>query len=95
VDLAGSERLTATQLHQLKDQGRLREAKSINRSLSALGDVFLALLARQTLHDKHRSKVNSGAGAGAGAGSSSTCPESSHIPYRNSKLTFVLQVRWM
>lgn len=42
----------------------LREATSINSSLSALGDVMQALDQKQK-----------------------------HVPYRNSKLTFLLQVR--
>uniref|UniRef100_A0A3Q1JPA1 Si:dkey-96l17.6 n=2 Tax=Anabas testudineus TaxID=64144 RepID=A0A3Q1JPA1_ANATE len=58
VDLAGSERAakTGAKDHQLK------EANSINKSLSALGDVISAL--------------------------SSELP---HVPYRNSKLTQVMQ----
>ncbi|XP_034548401.1 kinesin-like protein KIN-14I [Notolabrus celidotus] len=58
VDLAGSERAakTGAKDHQLK------EANSINKSLSALGDVISALSA-----------------------------ELSHVPYRNSKLTQVMQ----
>jgi kinesin family member C2/C3 len=60
VDLAGSERM------KLGDAtgGQLREAQSINKSLTALGDVMAGLAA------KHKHK---------------------HIPYRNSKLTFLLQ----
>ena len=61
VDLAGSERVNKS--HARGD--RLLEAQAINRSLSALGDVMMALHKR-----------------GKGVG---------HIPFRNSKLTFLLQ----
>ncbi|KAJ0067567.1 hypothetical protein NL108_008570 [Boleophthalmus pectinirostris] len=58
VDLAGSERAAKT---GAKDH-KLKEANSINKSLSALGDVISAL--------------------------SSELP---HVPYRNSKLTQIMQ----
>ncbi|KAI0060654.1 kinesin-domain-containing protein [Artomyces pyxidatus] len=64
VDLAGSERLNASGAGSDKD--RLRETQSINKSLSALGDVIAALGEKSEKGDKH-------------------------IPYRNSKLTYLLQ----
>ena len=58
VDLAGSERLSRS----LATGARAKEAASINKSLSALGDVFASLAAKV-----------------------------SHVPYRNSKLTRLLE----
>ncbi|GLB43393.1 putative TRAFAC class myosin-kinesin ATPase superfamily, kinesin family protein [Lyophyllum shimeji] len=69
VDLAGSERLNVSFANGAERE-RVKETQSINKSLSALGDVIAALGER-------------GAG-GAGA-------EGKHIPYRNSKLTYLLQ----
>lgn len=61
VDLAGSERLDRAGTSG--DASRFRETISINKSLSSLGEVFLAL-----------------------------GNKSAHVPYRNSKLTMLLQV---
>lgn len=58
IDLAGSERLSVSQA----EGERLRETQSINKSLSALGDVIQAL-----------------------------GREGGHVPFRNSKLTFLLK----
>ena len=58
VDLAGSERLDKSNAIGVQ----LKEAQAINKSLSALSDVFVALSKKST-----------------------------HVPYRNSKLTFLLQ----
>ena len=58
VDLAGSERISKTEA----TGQRLVEAAAINKSLSALGQIFTALRTAQQ-----------------------------HIPYRNSKLTHILQ----
>ena len=58
VDLAGSERLSKTDA----SGQTLKEAQSINKSLSALGNVLNTLASKQ-----------------------------SHVPYRDSKLTYLLQ----
>ncbi|XP_052772125.1 kinesin-like protein KIF15 isoform X2 [Mya arenaria] len=63
VDLAGSERQKDTQARGL----RLKEAGSINKSLSNLGNVIMALV-RVSVDNKKR-----------------------YIPYRDSKLTFLLR----
>ncbi|XP_065863918.1 kinesin-like protein KIN-12C [Euphorbia lathyris] len=62
VDLAGSER----QKSSGAEGERLKEAASINKSLSTLGLVIMSLV--DLAHGKHR-----------------------HVPYRDSRLTFLLQ----
>jgi kinesin family protein C2/C3 len=52
VDLAGSERLAKTEV----EGERLKEAKFINKSLSALGDVISALASKNT-HIPYRSAL--------------------------------------
>ncbi|KAF8185960.1 kinesin-domain-containing protein [Pholiota molesta] len=66
VDLAGSERLNVSFANGAEKE-RVRETQSINKSLSALGDVIAAL------------------------GEKGEKGGDKHIPYRNSKLTYLLQ----
>ena len=63
VDLAGSERQRMSRSSGV----RLREAVSINKSLSALGNVIMALAEPWAR------------------------PWARHVPYRDSKLTFLLR----
>lgn len=81
VDLAGSERLS----HSKVEGVRLKETQNINKSLSCLGDVIGALGQQQAGGGFNpRDSVN----VATSTGSSST---GAHIPYRNSKLTYLLQ----
>jgi len=59
------------------DGDRLKETQAINKSLAALGDVIVAL-----------GGGGQAASAASAASSSSVIP--THIPYRNSKLTWLL-----
>ena len=78
VDLAGSERLKESKV----EGARLKETQNINKSLSCLGDVIGALGQQSAIGGFNpRASVN-----GASGGDSS-----GHIPYRNSKLTYLLQ----
>jgi kinesin family protein C1 len=80
VDLAGSERLT----HSKVEGARLKETQNINKSLSCLGDVIGALGQQQgNGPPSPRKSVNGGATSANSGGT--------HIPYRNSKLTYLLQ----
>ncbi|OAP56182.1 hypothetical protein AYL99_09361 [Fonsecaea erecta] len=84
VDLAGSERLS----HSKVEGARLRETQNINKSLSCLGDVIGAL-GQQQANGAFASRESSNS-AGSNL-SSATGAGGTHIPYRNSKLTYLLQ----
>jgi len=75
VDLAGCERVKASHVAG----AQLVEATAINKSLSALGDVVGALVGKATT------------AASQGLSSSAAAATNSFIPYRNSKLTLLLQ----
>jgi len=77
VDLAGCERVKASHVAG----AQLVEATAINKSLSALGDVVGALVGKAT----------TAASQGLNTPSSTPAPANSFIPYRNSKLTLLLQ----
>lgn len=88
VDLAGSERLDKSQ-----SQGkRLRETQSINTSLSSLGLVIMALAKKVWGPNAPPSDPRSSIHATSVPPNISLCPpQEPHIPYRNSKLTYLLQ----
>lgn len=75
VDLAGSERIKESKV----EGTRLKETQNINKSLSCLGDVIGALGQQTSAAGFNpRASIN-------GDGTNG------HIPYRNSKLTYLLQ----
>lgn len=86
VDLAGSERVAVTGA----TGKRLQESKRINASLSALGNVISALTAHAAADS---SSNNNNPSTSSAASSSSTAQRAprSHIPYRDSKLTRLLE----
>jgi kinesin family protein C2/C3 len=81
VDLAGSERVARSEA----SGDRLVEAQHINRSLSALGDVMAALAQRGS------GGGSSGGGAGDKTARGGNGGGLNHVPFRNSKLTHLLQ----
>lgn len=84
VDLAGSERIRNADT----SGQRLKETQSINKSLSCLGDVIGAL-GQQGQALPVASDVRSGLTSSREV--SSSTGSTAHIPYRNSKLTYLLQ----
>jgi hypothetical protein len=77
VDLAGSERVMKSGILELNESGKkkyefsVKEAASINKSISALGNCIQALSSIQK-----NAQMN--------------CNDTSHVPYRDSKLTRLL-----
>jgi kinesin family protein C2/C3 len=95
VDLAGSERVAKS---GASERG-LKEALAINKSLSALGDVIGALRRNGLRRRSTAAAFNAAAAAVATStqqtspssySSSPSLPSSEHVPFRNSKLTFLL-----
>ncbi|CAM9449629.1 unnamed protein product, partial [Ectocarpus sp. 13 AM-2016] len=91
IDLAGSERVSMSEV----EGSSLVEAQNINLSLTLLGDVL------NSLSKYHRASARSSSAGGVeGAGLSSGAPpagggravgEKPFVPYRNSKLTYLLK----
>ena len=87
VDLAGSERADKVTTGDYAD-ARAQEGAAINKSLSALGTVINALSQQAT-------QARGGAGLASprrgGGGITSARAAPSHVPYRSSKLTRLLE----
>ncbi|KAI5685351.1 Kinesin motor domain containing protein [Leishmania braziliensis] len=85
VDLAGSERVSHTGAHGLQ----LKEAQNINRSLSALGNVMRLLSSVGRASPSNKIVVTTPVSGAAALTKVATAEP--HIPYRDSKLTRILQ----
>lgn len=81
IDLAGSERVSMSGV----EGSALVEAQSINLSLTLLGDVLSAL------SKYHRAAARSSAGGAAAGAAAAAAGEKPFVPYRNSKLTYLLK----
>ncbi|WIA12855.1 hypothetical protein OEZ85_006481 [Tetradesmus obliquus] len=85
IDLAGSERIHGGEHGGSQATGKhFKEACHINKSLTTLGRVIMELVEAQRSSSGGR---GSSAGGGKGFGNGKT----RHVPYRDSRLTFLLQ----
>ena len=94
VDLAGSEKIDGE-----NDMNRITEAKYINKSLSALGNVIQSLKNKQEKTENQKIACVSDTSTIHSSKTSKTTKtikkskniDKSHIPYRDSKLTHILK----
>lgn len=91
VDLAGSERVRTSS----RANTQVKEAQSINKSLSALGNVVAALAQRDqqgmALSTSRPSTSTTVSSSSFGTNPASRSQASVHIPFRGSQLTKILQ----
>ena len=91
IDLAGSERSSLSRTSGV----RLKEGGHINKSLLELSTVMSKLSQQQQRQEQQRDRESAAGGSEGGSGSGSGGAEGagsiSHIPYRNSTLTRVLE----
>ena len=88
IDLAGSERCS----HSQTSGARLKEGGHINKSLLELSTVMSKLSQQQMQRQQRdREPATGGGGGGDGAMEAAAHAHTTHIPYRNSTLTRVLE----